>query len=252
MKIKTLLFYLLIFAYSHGFAQRTITNFNKDWKFFLGNDSAASGYNYNDSKWRTLNLPHDWSIEGKFSNKYRTTYNEGALPAGIGWYRKRFSVPLTAMGKRVYINFDGVYRDSQVWINGHYLGKRPNGYISFRYELTPYLKFGNEKNVIAVKVDNSEQPNSRWYTGSGIYRKVWLLTTNKVAVDEWGTYVTTSVSKNGHARVNISTEIKSELQKRSQIFLVTKVYDAKGNVVASEHTNKLEIDSQELHISQKL
>jgi len=119
MKIKTLLFYLLIFACSRGFAQRTITNFNKDWKFFLGNDSAASGYNYNDAKWRTLILPHDWSIEGKFSNKYRTTYNEGALPAGIGWYRKRFSVPLTAMGKRVYINFDGVYRDSQVWINGH-------------------------------------------------------------------------------------------------------------------------------------
>ena len=252
MKIKRLLFCLLIFTSGHSFAQRTVTNFNKDWKFFLGNDSAAIRYNFNDTKWRTLNLPHDWSIEGKFSKEYPTTYNEGALPAGIGWYRKTFSVPLTAMHKRIYINFDGVYCNSEVWINGHYLGKRPNGYISFRYELTPYLKFGNGKNVIAVKVDNSGQPNSRWYTGSGIYRKVWLLTTNNIAIDEWGTYVTSSVSKNNDALVNITTNIKSELKNKSNVLLVTKVYDAKGNVVASEQTNKLEIDSQELPVSQKL
>ncbi|MGN6540433.1 MAG: sugar-binding domain-containing protein, partial [Ginsengibacter sp.] len=252
MKIKTLLFYLLIFACSQGIGQRTITNFNKDWKFFLGNDSAAIRYNFNDTKWRTLNLPHDWSIEGKFSKEYPTTYNEGALPAGIGWYRKTFTVPLTERDKRIYINFDGVYRNSEVWINGHYLGKRPNGYISFRYELTPYLKFGKEKNVIAVKVDNSGQPNSRWYTGSGIYRKVWLLTTNRIAIDEWGTYVTTSVSKNKGALVNITTHIKSELKRKSDILLVTKIYDAKGNIVASKATNKLEIDSQELPVSQKL
>jgi beta-galactosidase len=252
MKINKLLFCLLIFSCNHVFSQRTITNFNKDWKFFLGDDSTAAGYNYNDTKWRVLNLPHDWSIEGKFSKEYPTTYNEGALPAGIGWYRKTFSIPLTAMDKRIYINFDGVYRNSEVWINGHYLGKRPNGYISFRYELTPYLKFGNEENVIAVKVDNSGQPNSRWYTGSGIYRKVWLLTTNKIAIDEWGTYVTTSVSKNEHALVNITTNIKSEIKNKNDVLLVTKVFDAKGNVVASEQTNKLEIDSQELPVSQKL
>ncbi|HEY5393415.1 MAG TPA: sugar-binding domain-containing protein, partial [Hanamia sp.] len=218
MKIYSLLFYLLFFACSHVFCQRTIANFNKDWKFFLGNDNAASRYSYNDTRWRTLNLPHDWSIEGSFSDKYPTTYNEGALPAGIGWYRKTFFLPLTVKDKRIFINFDGVYRDSEVWINGHYLGKRPNGYISFRYELTSYLKFGNGKNVISVKVDNSGQPNSRWYTGSGIYRKVWLLTTNKIAVDKWGTFVTSSVSNNKHALVTLSTNIKRDLQKRADIF----------------------------------
>ena len=259
MRIKRLLFYFLIFTCSHGFAQRSITTFNKDWKFFLGNDSTANQYNYNDTKWRNLNLPHDWSIEGSFSDTYPTTYNEGALPAGIGWYRKTFSVPLTAKDKRIYINFDGVYRDSEVWINGHYLGKRPNGYISFRYELTSYLNFGNKKNVIAVKVDNSAQPNSRWYTGSGIYRKVWLLTTNKIAVDEWGTYVNTSLSKNKDALVNITTNIKSDLTNKSNILLVTNVYDAKGKLITSEQTclagrqaNKLNIDSNGLKIVQKL
>jgi beta-galactosidase len=252
MKINKLLFCLLFFSCNHVFSQRTVTNFNKDWKFFLGDDSAANGYNYNDTKWRTLNLPHDWSIEGKFSKEYPTTYNEGALPAGIGWYRKTFTVPLAAKGKRIYINFDGVYRNSEVWINGHYLGKRPNGYISFRYELTPYLKFGNQKNVIAVKVDNSAQPNSRWYTGSGIYRKVWLLTTNRIAVDEWGTYVTTSVSKNEHASVNITTNIKSDVEKKSEVFLLTKIYDENGNMVANERSQKLTIDTPGLQVVQKL
>ena len=126
-------------------AQRTVVKFNKDWKFYLGDDSAAREIKYNDSNWRTLNLPHDWSIEGSFSEKYPTTFNQGALPAGIGWYRKTFSVPASSKERKVFINFDGVYRNSEVWINGHYLGKRPNGYISFQYELTPYLKFVNEK-----------------------------------------------------------------------------------------------------------
>ena len=113
----------------------------------------------------------------------------GALPGGIGWYRKTFTLPETDRGKVVYVDFDGVYRNSEVWINGHSLGFRPNGYVSFRYDLTPYLRYGSQPNVIVVKADNSEQPNSRWYSGSGIYRNVWLVKVNPVHVDNWGTFV---------------------------------------------------------------
>src|SRR4029078_13383791 len=189
-----------------AWSQRTTTNLNHGWKFYLGDDSAAREITYDDSKWRLLNLPHDWSIEGSFSKDYPTTFNQGALPAGIGWYRKTFTVPTTSKEKRIFIAFDGVYRNSEVWINGHYLGKRPNGYISFRYELTTYLKFGAEKNVIAVKVDNSKQPNSRWYSGSGIYRNVWIIKTNPVYVDHWGTYITTSKVNENRATVTVRTK----------------------------------------------
>src|SRR6185369_15937720 len=111
-------------------------------------------------------------------------------------------------GKSVFIDFDGIYRNGEVWINGHYLGKRPYGYSSFQYELTPYLNPGSHKNVIAVKVDNSQQPNSRWYSGSGIYRNVWLTTTNPVRVDHWGTYITTPYITRQDAKVKIETTVK--------------------------------------------
>src|SRR5450830_96362 len=124
-----------------------------------------------------------------FDKDNPATPGGGALPSGIGWYRKTFTIPSTEKNKIVLIDFDGVYRNSEVWINDHSLGVRPNGYISFQYDLTPYLNYGNQPNVIAVKVDNSKQPNSRWYSGSGIYRNVWLVTTNKIHVDHWGTFI---------------------------------------------------------------
>src|SRR5690606_22870180 len=129
------------------------------------------------------------SIEGTFSKEHPSTNQGGALPGGIAWYRKTFQLADTIEGKQVYIDFDGIYRNSEVWINGHYLGKRPSGYTSFRYDLTAYIKVGKQANVIAVRVDNSQQPNSRWYSGSGIYRNVWLVTKNKIAVDHWGAFV---------------------------------------------------------------
>ena len=169
--IYTILLFCFTALYSNAQLRKNI-DFNSDWKFNLGNDSTASNENFNDAAWRTLILPHDWSIEGSFSKEHPATNQGGALPGGIGWYRKTFTLAEVDNEKYVSIEFDGVYRNSEVWINGHYLGKRPNGYISFSYDLTPYLKFGNQKNVIAVKVDNSQQPNSRWYSGSGIYRDV--------------------------------------------------------------------------------
>jgi beta-galactosidase len=206
--MKQLLLYLLLFLPIFLIAQpRTVQPFLHDWKFYPGDTAAAKEPSFNDRKWRTLSIPHDWSIEGSFSADNPATSQGGALPTGMGWYRKTFSVPNASKNKIVYISFDGVYCNSEVWINGHYLGKRPNGYSSFRYELTPYLKYGNQKNVIAVRVDNSAQPASRWYTGSGIYRKVWLITTNKIAVDEWGVFVTTPKVSAGSASVLVNTNI---------------------------------------------
>lgn len=223
---------LCLFAFVVS-AQRQIINFNKDWKFFLGDTSTAKEKSFNDKSWRVLKVPHDWSIEGSFSKEHPTTFHQGALPAGIGWYRKSFTLPHSSKEKKVYINFDGVYRNSEVWINGQYLGKRPYGYSSFRYDLTPHLKFGKEKNVIAVRVDNSAQPSSRWYTGSGIYRKVWLELTSAVAVDHWGIFITTPEVSQERAVVKIQHQLHNKTAARQSVRLVHRIYDASGKLVES-------------------
>lgn len=222
---------VLTLAALKPFAQnRQKLDFDKSWRFNLGTVENGEKTTLNDSKWRMLNLPHDWSIEGKFSKDNPATPEGGALPGGIGWYRKTFTVPASSKGKLVYIDFDGVYQKSDVWVNGHHLGFRPNGYISFRYELTPYLNFGGG-NIIAVKVDNSVQPNSRWYSGSGIYRHVWLVTTNKIAIDHWGTYVTTSEISDASAKVNVQVQLHNN-EVSPSLFISTKLYDATGKIVA--------------------
>ena len=215
---------------SKGFAQRTIADFDKGWHFNLGDVKDGETTGLNDANWRLLDLPHDWSIEGKFSKDNPATPEGGALPGGIGWYRKTFTVPASSKNKLVYIDFDGVYQKSTVWINGHELGFRPNGYISFRYELTPYLNFGGQ-NVIAVKVDNSVQPNSRWYSGSGIYRNVWLVTTNKTAIAHWGTYVTTPMVSDKLAQINIKVQIGNTINT-NELSLRSVIYDEQNREVA--------------------
>jgi beta-galactosidase len=215
---------------------RTHVSFNDGWQFFLGDDSLACQPNFDDSSWRTLNLPHDWSIEGGFSKDNPATIAGGALPTGIGWYRKSFVLSENLKEKSVYIDFDGIYRNSEVWINGHSLGKRPNGYISFRYELTPFLKFGKEKNVIAVRVDNADQPNSRWYTGSGIYRNVWLVTTEKVHVAHWGTYITTPMVSREEATVDLVVLIDSLENTTGNIRVSTCIFDEAGREVGQHET----------------
>ncbi|WP_208644794.1 beta-galactosidase GalB [Mucilaginibacter kameinonensis] len=229
--LRACLLALLMLAALKPFAQtRQKLDFDKSWRFNLGAVENGEKTTLDDSKWRTLNLPHDWSIEGTFSKDNPATPEGGALPGGIGWYRKTFTVPASSKGKLVYIDFDGVYQKSDVWINGHHLGFRPNGYISFRYELTPYLNFGGN-NVIAVKVDNSVQPNSRWYSGSGIYRNVWLVTTNKTAIDHWGTYVTTTDVSNTSAKVNVQVQLHN-YQTAPGLQISTKLYDAAGKPVS--------------------
>jgi beta-galactosidase len=221
--------FALVMCTLTGYSQqaRTVTDFDKGWHFHLGDVTGGEKENVNDAGWRMLNLPHDWSIEGKFSKDNPATPEGGALPGGIGWYRKTFTVPSDQKDKRIYIDFDGAYQKSDVWINGHHLGFRPNGYISFRYELTPYLNYGLKKNIIAVKVDNSVQPNSRWYSGSGIYRNVWLVTTNKMAIDHWGTHVTTSAVSSKSATVDI--DIKLSTSGRILPYsLMISIYNAAG------------------------
>ena len=190
-------------------------DFTADWAFRLGDDTAAARPDYNDADWRKLNLPHDWAIEGEFSKDNPSGTGGGALPGGIGWYRKTFTADKADEGKRYRIDFDGAYMNSTVYINGHELGTRPYGYISFSYDLTPYIKWG-EKNVIAVRVDNAEQPNSRWYSGCGIYRNVWLTKLNPVHVAQWGTYVTAEeVSKNS-ARLKIRTSLQYDVETQTK------------------------------------
>jgi beta-galactosidase len=218
-----------------GQQSRSTANFDKGWRFNLGDKPGAENATFSDAGWRALNLPHDWSIEGKFDKANPATPEGGALPGGIGWYRKTFTVPTASKGKIVYIDFDGVYQKSDVWINGHHLGFRPNGYISFRYELTPYLNY-DKPNVIAVKVDNSTQPNSRWYSGSGIYRHVYLITTGRVAIDHWGTYVTTPKVSSKSASVELAVKIRKYAGKISPYSLKTIIYNAAGKPVDQKIT----------------
>ncbi|MBS5795805.1 MAG: glycoside hydrolase family 2 protein [Dysgonomonas mossii] len=221
----------VLFSCSSSKKVRENVDFTEGWKFYLGDDSTAYNAQYDDAKWRILDLPHDWSIEADFSLKNPATPGGGALPGGIGWYRKDFVVDKSDEGKNVYIDFDGIYWNSKVWINGHLLGERPNGYISFRYDLTPYIKVG-ERNVIAVRVDNSKQPNSRWYSGSGIYRNVRLVTTNALHVDLWGTYVTTPTVTKDNAEIKIETNIKNSSDLSQTFELYSILIDKDGKEIA--------------------
>ncbi|HEY8205789.1 MAG TPA: beta-galactosidase GalB [Pyrinomonadaceae bacterium] len=238
-------------AYANSRPGKTVS-FNQAWRFHLGDVVNGQDPNLDDSNWRELNLPHDWSIEGEFDEKNPAGTGGGALPGGIGWYRKAFSIPLTAKGKLVLIDFDGVYRNSEVWINGHYLGKRPYGYISFEYELTPYLNYGLQQNVIAVRVDNSQQPNSRWYSGSGIFRNVWLTTIEKVHVDHWGTYITTPEVSEQSATVAIKTKVRNASASSAPVNLTTIIYDAAGRPVGRATGSNVVAKGSNAEVSQTI
>ena len=235
--------FILILAGCEKQPVRTRIDFTDNWKFQLGDDSLAFGKGYDDNSWRSLNLPHDWSIEGTFSEENPTGSDGGYLPAGIGWYRKSFKLPKARKQQQSYIDFDGVYRNSEVWINGHYLGKRPYGYSSFRYDLTPFLLYGDSANVLAVRVDNSAQPNSRWYTGSGIYRNVWLVRTGKVHVDHWGIFVTTSNIQHHEASVNVEVKVKNTASIKQQVKVKVFILDTRG-YIEEEEERVVEIEKE--------
>lgn len=242
---------ILVLSCSRNENVRSRIDFTEDWRFQPGDVQTAQLPEFDDSGWRILNLPHDWSIEGEFSKDHPAKVNGGALPTGIAWYRKNFQVDHSWQQKMVFIDFDGVYRNSEVWINGHFLGKRPYGYSSFRYNLTPFLKFDGQANHLAVRVDNSTQPNSRWYTGSGIYRNVWLVATSPVYIDHWGTFVSTpEVSKNA-ASIKMEVKIRNVSHLNQDLKVQTELFDQMGKSVASTESDKLDVDSTAL-VTQKL
>ncbi|MBN2806166.1 MAG: DUF4982 domain-containing protein [Prolixibacteraceae bacterium] len=211
-------------------------SFDFDWKFALNDQPGADQPGFDDSVWRTLDVPHDFSIEHPFDQNFRTEAGGGYTYSGIGWYRKHFITEADYSNKTVSVLFDGVYRNSEVWINGHSLGMRPYGYSSFYYDLTPYLNPVGQNNVIAVKVNTTEQPNSRWYTGSGIYRHVWLIAKDKLHIEQWGVFARTLEADNHEARVAISIDLNNQNDTDQLCTVVTKFVNSNGKQVAQTET----------------
>jgi beta-galactosidase len=188
---------------------RITENFDSNWLFLKADATNADQVQFDDSGWRKLNVPHDWSIEGPFSETNKTGGAGAFLPSGVGWYRKHFTLPENFSNRCAFIEFDGVMANSDVWINGFHLGHRPYGYVSFSYELTGHLNFGGD-NVIAVRTDTSEQPASRWYAGAGIYRHVRLAETGLVHVEPNGIFISTPEISADKAQVKIQMQITNE------------------------------------------
>lgn len=245
MNRKTLLGVVLMSGlFALPLSAREHQSFDRGWLFTLSDSTEMYQPSYSDGHWRRLNLPHDWAIEGDFSPSNPSGASGGALPGGIGWYRKHFSLSPDEKYDRFTITFDGVYMNSTVYINGHKLGTRPYGYSTFEYDLTPYI-YKKGDNVIAVKVDNSDQPNSRWYSGCGIYRHVWLTKTLKKAyIPQWGQYVATTPK--GDVRVKVDFHANGSRMKLS---IRNTIYDAAGKVVArSQGTQSQQLKVRKPHL----
>jgi beta-galactosidase len=219
------------FSHSGGTDRRLL--FVEDWKFSLGDDSTAGAPDYSDQNWRMLDLPHDWSIEGRIDRQNPTGQPGGYFPAGIGWYRKHFHAPPSWRNKRVSVYFEGVYMNAEVFINGHSMGVHPYGYTSFSHDLTPHIRLNGE-NVLAVRVDNSLHINSRWYSGSGIYRPVRLIVTEPVHVSPWGVFITTPDVSPENAIAVIKTLLKNETDDPQTVVVSARVTDRNGKTEGTE------------------
>ena len=221
------------------------------WRFSLGDPAGAETPVFDDSSWRTITVPHDWSIEGKPDPKNLTGSGGGYFPAGIGWYRKTFNAPEAWNSKRVSVEFDGVYMNATVYLNGHDLGTHPYGYTSFAYDLSPYLTFGRA-NVLSVRVNNAEQPNSRWYTGSGIYRHVRIVVTDPVHIAHWGVFVTTPEVTATHAEVALRIRVANELAKAADVLLETTITSASGAKVGTARSTNHLASAHEIDLAQRI
>jgi len=219
-------------------ADSRAVGFNDGWRFHHGEASGAESPEFDDSQWRRLSLPHDWAIEGDFSIDNPSGTGGGALPGGTGWYRKTFDVSADDLEKQIYVDFDGVYMNATVYINGHRLGTRPYGYASFSYGLSPWLHAG--ENVIAVHVDNAEQPNSRWYSGCGIYRNVWLRKVGDIHIPLWGQQIVADVD-DSLATVRVTTEIVGKDGASGQVSVYSSLVDANGTIVARTASAKVSV-----------
>lgn len=233
--MNRLIITLLLIPLTLTAAARERKNIDEGWRFALADSAAMAETDFNDAGWRLLDLPHDWAIEGDFLPSNPSGAGGGALPGGIGWYRKTLNIKPEAGAavlsdgakRRYFLDFDGVYMNSTVYINGHKLGYRPYGYSSFRYEITPYLN-ANGRNVVAVRVDNSDQPNSRWYSGCGIYRHVWLTETEPVSVSHWGTYVTSQLKGTKRAVFTVQVNLENTTGGTVKATVRNTLLDASG------------------------
>ena len=233
-RLISFLFVLTVALTALAQPSRVVTSFDKDWRFVQADPSGAQAPGFSDKSWRRLDLPHDWSSEGENLQDNPGGGSIGYFPMGTGWYRKTFDVPGYSKDKLYSIEFDGVYMNSTVWVNGVCLGTWPYGYSSFSYDLTPVLKARG--NVIAVRVDNSQQPNSRWYSGSGIYRHVRLVATHKTHFDKWGVFHYTASVEDGKAKVLIHSDITNAQARAQALSVRQSVLDASGAVVATAET----------------
>ena len=236
--------------------------FDSDWKFNLGDVAGSATPAFDDSQWRSLDLPHDWSIEdrapkdsvrqiGPFSSESQGGGATGHVMGGIGWYRKSFTLDLNSKGKMISVLFDGVYMESEVWVNGKPAGFHPYGYTPFSYDITPFLNPPGQKNVIAVKVTNQGK-NSRWYSGSGIYRHVELITTNKLHISQWGTFVTTPEVSKEKATVKMESTIENNSGKNQQVHIVTTLLNPKGETVATDEKLERIVSGEKKIVTQHL
>lgn len=217
-------------------AEREI-NFNENWKFHLGDIAGASAQQFNDRSWRTINLPHDWSIEGRPEINNPSGNDGGYYPAGIGWYRKTFNFQQDNRLTETIIYFEGVYMNATVFVNGHELGTHPYGFTSFFYDITPYLRTG--ENTMAIKVDNSQQKNCRWYTGSGIYRNVKLIRTPKMRFEPWGTSIST-ITVSPQQTVQVETTVANRQDRPQQAVVQYRVLDDDNLLATKEEHVTLE------------
>jgi beta-galactosidase len=214
-----------------GTAPRIVVDWDRSWLFSKGDFATSMATAFDDSGWRRIKLPHDWSAEEPYSPQYGS--GNGYAAGGTGWYRKHFRVDPSWQGKSVTVEFDGVYAYSEVWINGEYVGGRPYGYSSFACDITPYMKSGPDDNVLAVRVDHSRFADSRWYTGSGIYRHVRLCVTDRLRIAHWGTYITTPSVTADAATVQIETTVQNGSDRAQSFVIQLDIFDASGQIAAT-------------------
>lgn len=225
--------------------------FDEQWKFALGDMSQYSAMDFDHSNWRTIDLPHDWSIEGKSEANNPSGGDGGFYPMGTAWYRKNFMVPKHWKDKKVFIYFEGVYMQAELFVNGKAVGVQPYGYTSFEFDLTAYL-YNGKQNTIAVRVDNSKQKNSRWYSGSGIYRHVWVRVKEQVYIKNWGVAVSTPLVTAAKAEVQLKSLIKNESSSKQSVQVRSLIKDNKGNRLGQATSSMILMGNEEKEVIQNV
>jgi beta-galactosidase len=239
-KLKKLLFLCLMVPAFASVAQVSFGDpvlINNNWRFTLSDPEGAEKPEFNDRRWQRVTVPHDWSVKGYLSPSLASA--TGYLPGGIGWYRKSLDVPASEVGRKVYLYFEGIYNRSEVYINGHLLGKRPNGYISFMYDATPFIEYG-KSNTIAVRVDHSKYADSRWYTGSGIYRDVYAVYASPLHIAQWGVFAVPELDRRGNGIMKVNVELTNALNADATVQIINELKDPSGKSVGKS-TQRLKV-----------